>query len=474
MKSTTSSELKLPIDPINQHLFNLFIEFLNRAPENPVFRNFDENILADKLKGKLDRKGKGSQYLYNILKEEILIHSMNLHNPMYMGHQVPPSLPLASMLDLIISNLNQSMAVTKMSPVISLIENDLIEYLSESIGYSENAGGTITSGGSISNLLGIFGARKKFFKDNMPQEAVVLCSDQSHFSVAKSANVIGLSKNQVISIETDNRYKINVDKTEEIILSLKKKGKIPFVISANAGSTSTGSFDDINKLAHLASKYNIWLHIDGAHGCSLIYSEDLRKLLEGIEKADSISWDAHKMMFMPSSLGICLFKNVEELKNCFKENQAPYLYNSKDACKDLSKISIQCTRRADALKLWGSILCYGTDFFAERYEHLSKVTKYFYNKTLHHKYLEPIHEPEFNIFCFRYNPLDLKLSDNQLNDLNAEIRDLVNDNGETMLTLTSIKGKVSLRVTIINPATDYEHIDYLIKLIDNTFLSLHC
>ncbi|MGD9580068.1 MAG: aspartate aminotransferase family protein [Vampirovibrionia bacterium] len=464
MKSLTAKDLSLPIDPCCEDIFKIFQNHLSQRFDKPVFNTFDENELTEKISGLLGKKGQGSDKLLQILEDIVINHSMNLQNPMYMGHQVPPTLPVAAMLDLITSSMNQSMAVTRMSPVLSIMEEEVIQFLCTKIGYNTNAGGTLTSGGSVSNLIGLYGARKNFFPKSVPDNAVILCSDQSHYSVAKSAGILGFSNENVIKIESDDNYKIDIDKTIEIIDNLKLNGYKPFVISANAGSTSTGSFDDIEELSSIAQTYDMWLHIDAAHGGSLVFSDQLKHLIKGIEHADSISWDAHKMMYIPSSLGICLFKESNELKNCFKDSNAPYLYNGKETCKDLSKQSIQCTRRGDSLKLWGTLLTYGTDFFAERLEHVYDVTQYFYDKLINHQYLEPLNDPEFNIQCFRYN--SGKLSEAELNEINATIRDEVNNTGELMITLTCIKNKVCMRVTIINPATTYQHIDRLIEIIE--------
>jgi L-2,4-diaminobutyrate decarboxylase len=466
MKSKLEKDLILPVEQINSEIFELYQKYLQNCCHDRVFKPFDRTGLKSKLDNLINKKGKSPEFLLDILQEVIINHSMNLQNPMYMGHQVPPSLPLAVMIDLIISGLNQSLTVNKMSPVLSEIERHTIKFLTSAIGFDSRANGTLTSGGSVSNLVGLFGARRKYFHDTIPDEAVIITSSQAHYSINKAARMLGFSKASVITIPCDRYFRIDINKTIEIIDLLKNEHKKPFVIMASAGSTSTGSFDDIEALADIASVNEMWLHVDGAHGASLIFSEKLKHLLKGIERADSISWDGHKMLFMPSSLGMCLFKNGDYLLNCFKDEQAPYLYNSKNDPLDLSKLSLQCTRRGDALKLWGCLVAYGTDFFAVRLEHLSEITQYFYNRLLKHQDFETLHRPEFNIISFRYNPSNKILTEDQLNDMNAYIRDTVNATGETMITLTSLEGKISLRTTIVNPATNKAHIDRLIEIIE--------
>lgn len=445
----------------------IYNKYLDDSHNRPVLEYLSLEKINDLIKDLIDNQGKGTDFLLNILDNVVIKHSINLQNPMYMGHQVAPSLPLAVYLDLIISGLNQSLAVSRMSPVLSVLETELIKYLSLAIGYNDDAGGTITSGGSTSNLLGLLGAKEKLLNKTNIDNAYILCSKQSHYSIKKAAKILGFSSNNIIAIETNKNYQIDLNKTEDAIKELINNNKIPFAICANAGSTSTGSFDDLDKLADIASQHKLWLHIDAAHGGPLIFSEKLKHLLKGIEKADSISWDGHKMMYMPTSLGICLFKYEDDLRNCFKEAQAPYLYNNKDDRFDLSKLSIQCTRRGDALKLWGSLVALGTDFFANIYDHLYEVTQYFYENINQKQNFEAIHQPEFNIFCFRYLSANKNMSLPELNEINANIRDEVNNSGETMITMTMLNDIVALRTTIINPSTTTEHIDKLINIIEN-------
>lgn len=466
MHTPIKSDYKLPAEKITRDFFDLFNKYLNNRFDRKVFQPFAEadiqQILSDVKPAK---QGHGAETFFKILDSTIVEHSMNLHNPLYMGHQVPPTLPVAALTDLIISTMNQSLVVRKMSPVLSMIEKEMINYLTKTIGFGQQAGGSFTSGGSMSNFIGLYGARKKYFPDVISEKAFVLCSDQAHYSVSKAISMIGLSTNNIAIIDSNEHFQIDPSKTEEKIIKLRNKGLKPFVISATSGSTSTGSFDNLAELTRIASEHDLWLHVDAAHGGSLIFSEELKHLIKDINKADSITWDAHKMMYMPASTGICLFKDESLLKNCFNDSHAPYLYNSEESERDLSKLSLQCTRRGDALKLWGALVSYGTEFFAQRYLHACDVTQYFYQKLNTHSDFETIHKPEFNIICFRYNPSHLKLSEEQLNDLNAQIRDQANNTGEIMLTLTSLKGKVCLRATIINPATNQNHIDEALEII---------
>jgi len=278
---------------------------------------------------------------------------------------------------------------------------------------------------------------------------------------------LGIKKQNIVNLPCDENFIIDNSKIQIIIDDIKKSDKIPFIICANACSTSVGSFDNLERIADIAKKNNLWFHVDAAHGGALIFSSKLKHLIKGIEYADSIAIDGHKMMFMPSSIAICLFKNIEYLKDCFNDEDAPYLFNNDNDEYDLGKFSIQCTRRGDALKLWSSIVAYGTDFFAQRYEYLAEITTHFYNRLNENDLFETVHEPQFNIISFRFNPKHNKYSNNCLNAINTQLRDMVNQTGKVMLTLTVINEKVCLRATVINPATNFEHIDKVIEIIES-------
>lgn len=464
------NSLELPKNLDFQAILAIYQDYLQNSNSNPVEKINPEHSMLDSISQKINAEGMGVESFLGLLNKEILAYSKNLHSPSYMGHQVPPSLPFAVMIDMLVSGWNQSLVVSRMSPIMTLIEKELISFLAKSFGFSDNAKGTMTSGGSASNILGVLCARNKVFKGKSLDNAVVLCSEQSHYSIKKAAFICGINTENVISLPCNENFVVDTAEIQSVIDKVKISGKIPFAVCVNSGSTSTGSFDNLEEISEICRKNNLWLHVDAAHGGSLIFSEKYRHLLSGIEKADSISFDGHKMMFMPSSTGVFLVKNGFDLTSCFQDIDAAYLYNNETDEYDLSRLSLQCTRRADALKLWGSLVAYGTEFFAKRHEYLAKLASYFYKKILSEKDFEPLNNPEFNIFCFRY--VQKSKTEAELNEINYKIRDIVNSTGKLMITLTTINEKIYLRATLINPATTEENIDRAINLIKNNCLGL--
>ena len=227
----------------------------------------------------------------------------------------------------------------------------------------------------------------------------------------------------------------------------------PMAIVATAGSTATGSFDDLRAIAALCDRHDTWLHVDAAHGASVLLSPSLKHLVEGLDVADSLSWDPHKMMWMPLSLGAILVRDGVWLRRAFAAD-APYLFHGDS--DNLGEMTIQCSKRADAVKLWLTLQIAGTEPIARALEHVTAMTRYLYERVVASDDFEAMHEPEFNIFCFRHRSDD---------ETNARLREDVIRSGEAWITSTVLKGQRVLRVTIINPRTEREHVDAMLDAV---------
>src|ERR1043165_5633194 len=315
---------------------------------------------------------------------QLLDHSIQLHHPSYMGHQVCPPFPTAVIADLVISTLNQSTAVWEMSPIGTVIEQEIVRWLAGRAGYPPAALGTAVSGGSAANLTALLAARAKY-----PERRVVVCGADTHYSVARAAAIMGA---EAVSVPTNAAHRMDVDALDALLGTVK-----PMAIVATSGSTATGSFDDLRAIAALRDRHDTWLHVDAAHGASVLLSPSLRHLVEGLDLSDSLSWDPHKMMWMPLSLGAVLVRDGVWLRRAFAAD-APYLFHGTG---NLGEMTIQCSKRADAIKLWLTLQIAGTEPIVRAMEHVTAITRYLYEQVVASDDFEAMHEPEFNIFCFR-------------------------------------------------------------------------
>lgn len=243
-------------------------------------------------------------------------------------------------------------------------------------------------------------------------------------------------------------------------------------VVATAGSTATGSFDDLERIGALCEERGIWLHVDGAHGASALLSERHAHRVRGLRHARSIAWDPHKMMLMPLSAGLVLMRSERDLESAFAQ-RAPYLFHGAEGERvwDQGLRSFQCSRRADVMKLWVAIQRYGANGFGALYDRLCDVATAMHGQVAAHPSFEALHVPECNILCFRYRPRGA-VDGEALDELNRELRERYNRSGAGWITATNLGGKRVLRVTIMNPRTTArdtaEVLDGLARVIEIT------
>jgi L-2,4-diaminobutyrate decarboxylase len=413
--------------------------------ENIAGRRVVDWQTSDELRAKAridDRGGAEAMPLIRLLME----NAIQLHHPAYMGHQVCPPFPSAVIADLVISTLNQSTAVFEMSPIGTVIEQEVVRWLADRVGYPLTSLGTAVSGGSAANLTALLAARARWIDSGRAaKRPLILCSADAHYSIARAAAIMGID---VVKIATDDEHRLDLGALEA---ALGDAGDV----MATSGSTATGAFDDLRAIAALRDRFDTWLHVDAAHGASVVLSDRLRPLVDGLALADSLSWDPHKMLWMSLSLGVVLVREARWLRRAFAAD-APYLFNAERAGDNIGEVTIQCSKRADAIKLWFTLLTSGTWPFVEAMEHVTDMTRYVYEKVTASDDFEAMHIPAFNIFCFRHRSDD---------ETNAALREKLIRSGQAWITSTVLKGQRVLRVTMINPRTERGDVDRMLDAI---------
>jgi L-2,4-diaminobutyrate decarboxylase len=341
-----------------------------------------------------------------------------------------------------------------MSPIGTMIEKEVVRWLANLAGYPAESEGTAVSGGSAANLTALLAARARWRSDpdNAGKRPLVFASADTHYSVARAAAIAGI--NDVIKVPTDDAHRLDV-RALAAALNDVPAGAAVLAIVATSGSTATGSFDPLREIAALRDRHRTWLHVDAAHGASVLLSPRLKHLVDGLGLADSLSWDPHKMLWMPVSLGTVLVRDGQWLRRAF-EADAPYLFNAERASDNLGEMTIQCSKRADAIKLWLTLKAHGTAPFVEAMERVAALTRYAYEQVRASDDFEAMHEPMFNIFCFRLRADD---------ETNAAARERLIRSGEAWITSTVLRGRRVLRITVINPRTEERHIDAMLASV---------
>ncbi len=352
--------------------------------------------------------------------------------------------------DLLAVLLNNSMYTYKVAGAQVGVEKSVLSEVCKIIGWEENADGTFASGGSMTNLMSMIMARDAVAETvkntGVQGKMMVYTSADSHYSIPKNAAFCGIGRNQVRYIKTNKKGQINVLDLARQVEEDIEQGFTPTLVNLTAGTTVLGAFDDVRAVKNICSKYNIWLHLDGAYCGSVLFSRKHRHLIDGVELVDSFSFNAHKMIGTPLTCSLIVVKNKQHLFDSFS-NEANYLYQAEDDHFNLGKTSLQCGRRNDALKfwtLWKSVGTVGLEKIVDKQFELADYARSYIenneNYTLH-SYEESIS------VCFNYKGVSAK-----------KICKALYENSEILVGFGNIKNQKFVRLVTINAQNSKEDI----------------
>lgn len=435
--------------------------------EGPVSTGRTRAELNLRFDEPLPRGGMALEAVVARLRDEVLPDCNRLYHPRYVGHQVSAPLPAAIWTESLTAALNQSLAVAEMSPTATALEHRVVRWMCDLVGYGAAAGGTLTSGGTEATLTGLLAARSAAIPDvwtnGIGADApVVVCGEHAHYAVSRAVGEMGLGLRNIVVIPSRD-WRMDVEALSTTLDTLLRDGRRVMAVVATAGSTATGSFDDLHAIGTLCERHGIWLHVDGAHGASALLSGTHRHRLRGIELARSIAWDPHKMMLLPLSAGLVLVREERDLEGAFAQ-RAPYLFHGADEGErvwDQGVRSFLCSRRADVLKLWVALQRYGADGLGRLYDGLCDVARAMHSAIEAHPSFVALHAPESNILCFRWIG-DGSMGDDELDVVNRDLRERYNRSGAGWITATNLAGRRVLRVTIMNARTTAADVEEVI------------
>ena len=403
------------------------------------------------------------------LFQEITKRTTYIHHPNYLGHQVSPPAPITALTSLISSLLNNGTAVYEMGMASNAIERIVMEIICNKIGYDTNSSGFLTSGGTLANLTALLSARKAITKIDIWNKGTqnqlgIMVSEEAHYCVDRAARIMGLGDQGIIKVPVTSEFRMNTKLLEFKFKEAKEKGIEIFTIVGSAPSTATGIFDDLEVIGSFAEKQKIWFHVDGAHGGAGIFSKKYQHTLKGIEKADSVVIDGHKMMMMPALTTALLFKNGVNAKATFSQ-KADYLLSDSEHedWYNSGKRTFECTKNMMSIHWFTLLKLYGEEVFDANVTQLYDMGANFAKLIEEEPNFELALQPMSNIVCFRY--LKPGLNTENLNELNVKIRQALLEDGEFYIVQTKLKGIQYMRITVMNPFTKTEHFKSLIEKI---------
>jgi aromatic-L-amino-acid/L-tryptophan decarboxylase len=338
----------------------------------------------------------------------------------------------------------------------SQVELVVIDWIRDWIGYPESAGGLFTSGGSAAILDALVAARERA---GAPGRPAVFFSDQTHSAVERAARIIGVRREGIVSIPSDTAYRLPLPALREAVDRAKAAGFTPIAVCANAGTTNTGAVDPLPAIADFCASRGIWMHVDGAYGGFAVLCESGRALLRGIERADSISLDAHKWLYQPFEAGCLMVKDVAHLVRAFGVDP-DYLQDTKLGLEhvNFADRGYQLTRSFRALKVWMSIQTFGLARFRAAIARTIQLATDAGALVEDTEDLELLGPPSLGVVCFRYRPRDADLAPARIDTLNEAIQARVIQSGTAMISSTRLRGTYSLRLCIMSHQTTWDDV----------------
>ncbi|HEX3080704.1 MAG TPA: pyridoxal-dependent decarboxylase [Puia sp.] len=462
------------IEQITQLVGSKLSEYVNisQSAEVPVIQQASMQQIWNELSVSswIENGGMRIDQLNDFL-DSFFPHTMHMHHPAYMGHQVAVPHFSAVVGDMINSVSNNPMAIYEMGPASAAIEAAVINWMLQKTGWlgedkdflgsNDQGAGVLTHGGSLANLTALLAARNRVapssWENGTTGDLVILCSPSAHYSIARAISIMGLGSHAVVPLEVDEMEVLKATSLRDVYDRVISEGKRVMAVVASACATSTGLYDPIDVIADFCLENKLWLHIDGPHGMAAILSKNEKKLLKGIEKADSVIWDAHKMLCTSTLCTAVLFKDKRDFNSMFQQ-EGSYLFHEKENHGyDFIEHTIECTKAGLGLKLFFVLAFLGEKGISEFVENQYDKTKEFHKIISERKNFQCPYVPQSNILCFRYG---------NDNNLQLVIREELLRKGDYYITLTEIRGLRYLRIVIMNPATDKDTIYGLLKSIE--------
>ncbi len=452
-------------EAVNQFVHDFCVKKHAVIEQKPVIKEADADQLKKIENIGIPAKGRPVDEVVQEMENEVFSYCGDNNHPRFFGFVPGPASCVSWLGDVMTSAYNIHAGGSKLAPTVNCVEQQVIRWLADKASFGPKAGGIFVSGGSMANITALTAARDKKLSEETLHLGVAYISDQTHSSVAKGLRIIGITSSRIRTISTDENYRMNVEELAAAVEQDVAAGYIPFVVIGTAGTTNTGSIDPLHAIADVCEKYEMWFHVDGAIGGSVLVSDHCKHLLDGVQRADSLSWDAHKWLFQTYGCAMLLVKDVNDLYHSFHVSPE-YLQDLEGDNEYLNMydIGIELTRPARGLKLWMTLQVLGSDLLGAAIEQGFKQAQWAQEAVEALENWEIVSPAQLAMVNFRYAPADL--TEAQKDALNERISVRLNESGYAAMFTTKLRGKTVLRVCAIHPETTREDIVSTIHMLD--------
>ncbi len=450
----------------------LVLERFEQMDAAKAYHYFSQQEIESWFDEALPEDGMDQEELLDMVNDRVLKTATGNLGPHMYAYVMAGGTQMSIVAEQLAATINQNVGKWHLGPAINEIEKRIVQWGAQMIGYNENVGGVLVSGGSSANLAGLTVARNIFFEDQNIREVglfglkpfTVYASKEVHGCVDKSLDLLGIGLNQLRKIEVNADFTIDLNALRSQIETDIKQGYTPFCLIGNAGTVNTGAIDDLAALGHLAKEYSMWYHVDGAYGGLVAMLPSLKAKYQGLEMADSVAVDFHKWLYQPFEAGCVMVKNWQILKRAYFK-KADYLDTSLEGVGrlDFNEHYFQLSRNAKALKIWMSVKAYGMTRIRKMIQKDIDLTHYLVEQIESSPDFEIKSRSNLAVACFRYVG-DIE-EEQEIARINQELIPVLERDGRVFITGTRLNGEFVLRACIINHRKQESDIDFLLKVI---------
>ena len=449
-------------------LIDYIADYLERVENKPLFNDVEPSFLNELFNEEVPNNPQSLEAIHKTLEEKLMPYCTHVNHPGYMGLITPSPNPAGILGDLLASAINQNLGAYSIGPSATAMELRVIKWLNDLIGYGENAGGNLTSGGMMANFIGLKMARDFTTKDVSQHEGLqgkwaVYVSEERHVSVDKSVDAIGVGRNYLRAIPTNDNFSIDVEALESAIKNDKENGIKVLCIVGLAGTTNLGAVDNLEALHAIAKREQCWFHVDAAYGGGMLLSHKNKDLLKGLHLADSVTIDPHKWFYAPLDCGAILVRDHDQLTRSFGIQHAYLTDKSNNERYQFYVHGFEQSKRFRSLKVWMSFQHYGKDQLGKWVDDNVDQANYLHQRVIKSNDFESATEPKMSAICIRYK--DDKLSNENLTKLHIAVAARIEKEGNFWFATTELKGKTWFRINPVNIYTTIETIDALFKTL---------
>lgn len=456
---------------LGHQMMDDMLDYLQNIREKPVWQPVPEDIKAQ-FKAPLPVSSQTEVEVYEAFKQTILPYPLGNTHPRFWGWVIGTGTPVGMLAELLTGAI--SAQVGGGEHIATYVELQVLNWLKEIMGFPMDTSGLLISGASMANFIGLTVARnvkapvdiRREGLQGMETRMVLYTSVEAHSCHQKNAEVLGLGNSVIRFIPVDEHYRIKIDALRGAIEADKAAGYLPFCVIGSAGTVKTGAYDDLNALADLCAEYKLWLHIDGAFGALVAFTEESRHLINGIERADSLAFDMHKWMSVPFEAACVLVKSRTAHYNTFTLTP-DYLEHGERGASGakvwLTDYGLQLSRSFRALKVWMALKTYGVEQIGKSIQMNIDQTRYLVALIERESELEIMAPVPLNIVCFRYVQLELSLE--AQDTLNKELLLRLHESGVALVSNATLKGRYCLRMANVNHRSTYADFDLLVEKI---------